>query len=338
MPQEDRREEQLLDLHLDRLSDEERSWVEEELQRDADLREKSQRLGNLLRPLDHWSVAPAPLHLTEQVLRSLQTPRKQLVERALSTGEGYRPRRVVPFRELAAAAACLGVLAGVAVPGVSVMRDHARQTICAGNLASIFQGTSAYQASFGGSLPFAGYVPGSSWLAETCGSAEQPVVSNSRHLFLLAKHRYVPNPEQFVCPASKTAHPMTVDRVAASDDFASPRNISYDSLNMASARPNLRPRTAMAYVSDANPLFIGGRFHESVDPVTNSPAHGGRAQSVLTLDGAVARLKTPIYGSQRDNLWLAGDIRRYTGTETATSEDDAFLVPGCPRPDGHSPN
>ena len=80
-------------------------------------------------------------------------------------------------------------------------------------------------------------------------------------------------------------------------------------------------------MSDPNPLFIGGRFQETVDPThANSPAHGGRGQTVLLIDGSTRKLTSPIYGADRDNLWLVGDIRRYTGTETPTDAHAPFLI------------
>jgi hypothetical protein len=127
---------------------------------------------------------------------------------------------------------------------------------------------------------------------------------------------------------------MRADELANYDDFASSRNISYDSLNMAGDRPNLRPRIAMAYLGDPNPLFVNARFDSSVDPTrTNSKAHRGRCQRVLILDGSVIRLTVPVYGPKKDNLWLAGKIRRYVGTETPAGDDDAFLIPGYPNTD-----
>ena len=44
-------------------------------------------------------------------------------------------------------------------------------------------------------------------------------------------------------------------------------------------------------------------------------------------------MTTPIYGPKRDNLWAAGHIRRYTGTETRASDNDVQLVPGYPATD-----
>ena len=324
-------EELLLDFHLDRLSEQDRLWIEAELQRDVELRAKSERLGQMLRPLDHWTVQTAPSQLVDKVLEHTERIGRAPVS---PVGDGgYSGRSFsLPVRELLAVAACIALLAGVFVPGIVDIRSRAQRAMCASNLGSICQGTRLYQQAFGGSLPFAGRIAGASWLPG--GDGGKPYGSNSRHLYKLVKGNWGPKPEHFICPASKTAKPMQADDLAAYDDFASVRNNSYDSLNLSGANPNLRPTMPIAYVSDANPLFKNGRFDETVDPTTaNSPVHGGLGQTVLTLDGSARWMTTPIYGVQRDNLWLVGDIRRYTGTESPTSKDDAQLLPGYPATD-----
>jgi hypothetical protein len=93
----------------------------------------------------------------------------------------------------------------------------------------------------------------------------------------------------------------------------------------------LRPVKTTAYVGDRNPLFVNARFDASVDPSTaNSPAHRRRGQTILTLDGRAEFLNAPAYGPRSDNPWILGDLRRYNGTESELSIDDAFLVPGYP--------
>ena len=117
------------------------------------------------------------------------------------------------------------------------------------------------------------------------------------------------------------------------DDFPAACNISYATLNLAGPTPNLRPTMPVAYISDANPLFIGARFNPAIDADrANSPAHRGKGQTVLTLDGSTKWMTKPQYGPKRDNLWLIGGIRRYTGIETPTG-DDVQLVPGYPATD-----
>ncbi len=327
-------EQSLLDWHLDRLSADDRAWVEEALRRDALLREKSERLGRILQRLDYWPVAPAPPDLADKVVahmerstRSGSEPQPPAVESA-----GYGRFPFASLRELIAVAACIILLVGVLVFGVSELRSRSQRAMCASNLGSIFRATSTYRHEFGGSLPFAGALPGASWLPS--GARGRPYASNSRHVFLLIRHNCGTTPKDFICPAAKSDQPMRVDDWTAYDDFAAACNISYATLNLAGPTPNLKPAMPVAYISDANPLFIGGRFNDSVvDPdKANSPAHRGKGQTVLTLDGSAGWMTRPVYGPKRDNLWLIGNIRRYTGIETPTG-DDVQLVPGYPATD-----
>ncbi len=127
---------------------------------------------------------------------------------------------------------------------------------------------------------------------------------------------------------------MKTDDLSAHADFACSANMSYASLNLAGSIPNCRPGTPIAYVSDVNPLFVGARFNASVDPdTTNSPTHRGKGQTVLTIDGNVRWATRPVYGIKKDNLWMIGNIRRYTGIEAPTRGDDVQLVPGFPATD-----
>jgi len=323
-------EELLLDFHLDRLTDEDCSWIEAELLCDMELRSKSDRLGRILQPLDHTRPGPAPATLADNVLAYIARATDPLLPIPFPADSAGRQR--APFlrmRELIAVAACILLLVGVSVPGISEMRGRSQRALCANNLSSIFQGAGAYQQAFSDSLPFAGSIAGASWLPG--GESGTPYASNSRHPYLLVKLNYGPKPKDFICPGSSDAEAMAADQVAGHDDFGAARNISYDSLNLAGAEPNLRPPVAIAYISDANPLFVGARFNDAVDPnCTNSPAHGGRGQSVLTLHGSVQFVRSPIYDGKRDNLWTISDVRRYRGTESTTRNDDAFLVPGYP--------
>jgi len=84
-------------------------------------------------------------------------------------------------------------------------------------------------------------------------------------------------------------------------------------------------------MGDANPLFTRARFNASVDPDTaNSLAHGRNGQTLLMLDGSARWVNSPLVGPNADNIWLAGTIRRYTGTESRMGPDDVQLIPGFP--------
>jgi hypothetical protein len=317
----------LLEWHLDLLDGDAARWIESELQRDAKLREQSQKLENVLRPLDHWSVHHEPPNLAENILSSVRQARTH-------EDRTERRGRVFAFplfriRDLGAVAACIALLMGVFVPGASALRSRSQRILCASNMHSIGQGLSQYQASFAGSLPFAGFAADSAWLP---GSDPTCFSSNSRHVFLLYKHGFVAKPNVFLCPSNKNAAPMKVAALGGCDDFNEGNNISYDSHNLAGATPNLRPLATIAYLADPNPLFIGGRFNDDIDPqIANSPAHGGRGQTVLLLDGRVEYMRTPVYGDHKDNVWTIEGVRHYKGIETPTRLNDSFLVPGVPK-------
>ncbi|MBU0718307.1 MAG: hypothetical protein KJ749_08670 [Planctomycetes bacterium] len=331
------RERLLLDFHLDRIGDEDREWIEAELLRDAEFRTKSDRLGDALRPLDYFTPATQPTGLADRVLRAIEQRRlakdvdadASTSRSGLATGEGYQPRLRFRMREILAVAASIALLVAVALPAVGNLRSRVRRTMCASNLGSISRGVALYQQASAGSLPFAGLVREAAWLPGAARS--RPLASNSRHVYRLVKLSFA-EPKDFVCPADHDGQPMRADELADYDDFAGPNNVSYASLNLAGEHPNTRPPTPIAYMSDANPLFVNGRFDAKVDPSkANSRNHPRAAgQSVLYLDGSVRWLTSPVYGAKRDNLWLAGDRRAYVGIEIPVSDDDAFLIPGCP--------
>lgn len=322
----------LLDLHLNQLDDEQRAQVSAELERDAALRARSERLGRILQPLDSWTLPPPPANLADRILSGARTSTggsgNISFTRAHQGGSAYRGS--FRWSDLLAAAACILLLLTVFFPGLANLRSNARRQICAANLGSVFQGLASYQETFGGSLPAAPQMPGASWLRG--GASGVPYASNSRHVFLVLRLHHIARPEAFVCPSDSSGNPMRAEITDELVDFKRPANISYDALNMAGPVPQARQAASVAYMSDRNPLFVEGRFHENVDPYgTNSPVHtGGSGQNVMTLDGAVSWTSLPTYGSHRDNLWTAEGIRFYTGTEVQQDADDAFLVPSLP--------
>lgn len=326
--------ESILDLHLDRLEGHQREELEAAIHEDAELSAVSDRVGEVLQPLDQWGVATVPPNLADRVLSHIdnQTRSRSLVA-SLPTEAVSRSRwPFVSFREPLAVAACIALLLSVFYPAVSGMRHNSRKAACADNLRSVFNGTTMYQASFGGALPYAGQVPGSSWLPST--ESGQLFASNSRHVYLLVKMDFGPQPCDFICPGAETGSPMSSDQLAKCKDFTEACNINYASMNLSGPRPGLRPTRALAYIGDASPLFVGTRFDPSVDAAkANSRSHGGKGQMVLTLDGTSRWMTTPVYGTQKDNIWLAGDIRRYTGIERPVRSGDVQLVPGYPATD-----
>ncbi len=327
-------EQLLLDWHLNRMDDSGAAWIEKELSQSADLQFKNDNLRRILEPLDALQAPPAG-RLAENVLNFVrsasgenggtQAPERRAVPTSAPVDRGPRIFPFVRFREMVAVAACFVVLVGISVPTMSELRGRAQRTACADNLSAIYRGLSAYQSSFGGALPYAGSANAAAWLPGSTGSS----ASNSRHAFLLAKLGFVSDDSDFVCGGSDVTPTEQRAVHASAADFASPANISYDTINLAGAGPNLRPSPTVAYIGDRNPLFLQARFNDLLDPDrTNSPSHRRKGQNVLTLSGAAQFVRSPIIGEAKDNLWLADGIRKYTGTETPAHADDSFLVPG----------
>jgi hypothetical protein len=318
----------LLEYHLNLLEAHHRKGVEVELERNSILRARSDRLRTVLRPLDLWSVTPPPANLAEKVLHRLERKHSSVSTVAAAVGLSMG-RRLFRLRDLLAAAACIVLLCSIMVPALKEVRGRSRRAQCANNLSAVFSGLAVYQHDSFGSLPYAGSPTDATWLP--FGAADRRFQSNSRHLYLLLRSGGGPMPEHFVCPSRSDVAPMPNVDVGVFSDFATARNISYDSLNLSGANPNLRPSPSLAYLSDSNPLFVDGRFHAEVDPnTTNSPAHEGRGQTVLTLDGASQLVFSPVYRLGGDNLWVMEGVRHYTGVESPTRLDDAFLIPGFP--------
>lgn len=322
-------DELILDWHLDRIDPDDREWLERELLRDAGLRARSDRLATILHPLDHWAPPSAPGGLAERILRNIAgTGRGQPDVFSLPPigPANGAPTRAFSYRELIAVAACILFAVTVVLPGVSGLRRRSQRQLCASQLGTIYQGVKTYQ-SFAGALPFAGGAVGSPWLPGT--NADARFASNSRHVYLVVRYQFVPNAKLFACPSDPESKPAGVDDPAAHDDFAGVGRASYASLNLSGTDPHLRPAATVAYMSDANPLFEGGKFNADVDPyTTNSRVHGGAGQCVLILDGHSEWQSTPATGQGRDNLWLAGSLMTYTGTESRDNDNDAFLVQG----------
>lgn len=315
----------LLDLHLGRLEGDDRAKIEEQLKNDESTREKSECLGRLLRPLDFWHAGPPPANLVEKVLARVGS-RAANNKVAPSKRIFLFPGR---YRDVFGAAASIAILISIAIPVTSMVRGKSREVLCAANLESIYEGLSAYQQSHGDFLPFAGHSRGASWLPVSDGGTT--FASNSRHPYLLLKHKFGPQAKNFLCPADANTNDAANVSAAADLDFPTAKSITYDSLYLGGETPNVRPPTTLAYMSDANPLFVGARFNDTLDPEkTNSPSHGGKGQSVLSLNGRVQFAKTPIYGAREDNLWVIGGVKKYRGVEAPSRTDDAFLVPGYP--------
>jgi hypothetical protein len=96
----------------------------------------------------------------------------------------------------------------------------------------------------------------------------------------------------------------------------------------------LQRSSRMALLADKNPLFVprdprfgpGLTYDDRLPETSASPFHRSQGQNVLIGDGHVFWSTRPVLPNG-DNIWLAGDLKRYYGDETPAGPNDSFLVP-----------
>ena len=83
----------------------------------------------------------------------------------------------------------------------------------------------------------------------------------------------------------------------------------------------------MPLAADANPMFEGGTFPAAIqNNQTILKPTVGEARTFFSWMAPPSFLPTPLFG-QKDNIWRAGQMQDYTGTEIQDSATDAFLIP-----------
>lgn len=326
-----RHDDWLLDEQFDQLSPEDRVRLKNAVERDGDLATRGRRLQEVLEPLDSWSTTPPPESLVGRILDRIaahEAAAPVVPVPAPMPGE----ERAFPFRppaslkELLALAAVITLFFALFVPGMSSVRDRSRRIACATNLGQIGRALGGYATANDNALPFVQTTAGGSWLP--ANEAGLPYSPNSPSRFLLLRLGYVSRAQAYICPSHSDGLCLEVVNPQALNDFPDPRNCSYDSLNMAGATPAYSKLCNLPYMSDANPLFAGGKFNRIDPAVANSLNHRrGRGQNVLCLNGTVTWHKTPNCGRNQDNIWQAGSVTVYQGTEAQTRDDDTFLTP-----------
>lgn len=331
----------LLDLHLGRLSESQRSQLTMRIASDQSLAAQHEALSEVFRVLDLARDAAPPAGLAERIMARITTsagttiahlPRVvRPVPDNAPGGESDRVIRLHSLRDVLAVAAMVVLAVGLGVPSMLAMRERSQRTSCALNLAQVGRGVQSYATTFGNSLPFSGWSENSSWRP----SPDPTVVTvpNRRHVYLLLRTQQVPS-AALVCPSSKDVA-MPADQVRSHDDFLEARNVSYASQNMAGVRPSLLSNNSIVIFADDTPLFDDGlplydlaaRKLGLSDPAqSNSRAHGGVGQNILRLSGESLWTTTPNSGIGGDNIWTLENVGGYTGREGPKSPTDSHLL------------
>lgn len=325
---------QLLDLHLNRLGEAERSALLERVAADAQLARQHTALQEVFAALNLVGAAAAPADLNARVaarvaaapvLRVAPQPRRAVADDRIPM------RRMFSLRDVIATAAGLVLMVGVGVPALLQVRERNQRIACSAQLAQLGQGLAMYGSTYADSLPFAGWGANRTWApSDDPGVVTQP---NRRHMYPLVRLQAV-TPRAFICP-STSGVPMSERQVRQFDDFPDARNVSFAYQNMAGARPSLRDNPDMPILADDNPIFDSGRFLLSDLPrhlglrkaeETNSRAHGGHGQNILTIGGRVKWTQTPNAGLGGDNIWTLNGVERYEGREGPRAATDSHLL------------
>jgi hypothetical protein len=329
----------LLDLHLGHLSDSQRSDLLQRVAGDPKLAAEHEAFAAVFRALSLERDVTAPAGLAERVAARVaqrsQPPReRQSAKRDREDDEVAGGRWVIgvrSLRDIIAVAAVIVLAVGIGLPGLLNVRDRNQRIACQANLSRIGQGLNAYASSFGDSLPFAGWNKNSySWKPTSDPGVES--VPNRRHMFPLLRGGHVKN-VWLICPSRRDV-PMPEDQVKQRQDFIESRNVSYAYQNMAGVRPSLRSDPNLPILADDNPLFddglplfgIGQRLGLTDAADSNSRAHRGKGQSILTLGGSVKFADTPYAGVNGDNIWLLQGVQDYEGKEGPQTASDSHLL------------
>lgn len=289
-------------------------------------------LDRTLAPLSSWDAGEPPPGMNERIMSRIESLQKTIsFEQAAALPTEAPARRAggwyFSVRDLVAAAACLILTVGLFVPGYRGARAIMERNACQDNMASLYSGMAGFARDNGGQLPYAGAPSRSNWLPS--GRSGSTVGANARNLYLLLKHGYVKQARVFLCPSRPNAVPLNRRDFRKLDNFPARANVSYSMQNLAGPfRPTMRTDPNMAILGDANPLFDGDVVRELLGGTINSSAHGKRTgQNVLYISGRVIFARKPTVGVQGDNIWRAGDLTEYSGTEVPLYATDSFLVP-----------
>ena len=327
----------LLDWHLNRLDAERARQVEDALAASPELKAQSDALAEVLGLLDEVPAPEPPADLAESVLARIDEQTKVLPFKepssALPSGTSHdlSASPALSLRELIAIAACITLIAGILVPGYFKAQSIARRNLCRSNQRMIWQGMANYAEANDGYLAYSGYVPGASFLPTRATHVKR--VSNTRPVFKLLRYGYLPknDAQVFLCPSSKNARPMLAEDYSQFTDFVEPANVSFSFMftNLPKARHKSRIHLRMVFVGDRNPLFDPQAVGHSLSPYAqgNSISHKISGQNIMYVSGEGGWVDNPRVGVNRDDIYRVGELARYQGTETPTTDTDTWLVP-----------
>ncbi len=315
----------LIDFLRGELSPAGRKQVTDRLAQDADFKALHDDLANTFAAMDLAVELDPPAHLVEASMTHIARARRTDALLAREEIRRGRWRPTFSLRGLTGVAASFLIMALVLVPSMQQARRVAIQKQCMSHASQIGAGLLSYANTNDDYLPASTH-QATRWLPND--GAE--TVSNSATLFTLVRLGYVSR-EAFQCPAGKaSSFAISADMT----DFPQGKHISYSYQHSVGGRrmrlsdPALgEVADRMVILADSSPIFAEGRFNKDKVHALTSENHGSRGQNVLYLDRHVEWVTHPTVGVSGDNIFLAGEITDYTGTEQPTSATDTFLLP-----------
>jgi hypothetical protein len=172
---------------------------------------------------------------------------------------------------------------------------------CAGNMATVAGAMSSYASDYREQLPVASAsLAGPTWWDVGNG----PGRSNSANLFQLPRLHYA-TLRAFACPGNPAAE-RSCRCDASQGDWSCHEEVSYSYHVMFSkVKPQwgeLHGDMPMVVLADKSPVVARSRMGQAVNPLENSPNHGGDGQWAMRSDGSGAWLSSPQNGD--DNIWM----------------------------------
>ncbi|MFP3937059.1 MAG: hypothetical protein ACLFVW_01865 [Phycisphaerae bacterium] len=300
--------------------------IRHRLAEDEEFRRLHDSMASAFKALDLLPEYESDEDLTQRTLAKVRQHRQtqELIAREEASRGAFRP--TFRFRELAVVAAVLVVLGSVMIPAIYKARSAAATDLCAYRMGEIGTGLLTYANDNNGHLPAAG-TSKHPWLAGN----DQPPASNSAALFRLLPSKHVASPQAFQCPAVASGSFVVT---AGMTDFPDGQYVSYSYQHAVGDSPlsvhdgkAAEVAEEMAILSDSNPIFEGGRFHPDRTGMSTSANHNHAGQNVLYLDMHVDWKTNARAGVSGDNIFLADDVREYTGYEEPAGPTDSFLLP-----------
>lgn len=323
----------LIEYHLGLGSESSRGELKDKFQSDDELREASEEIKSVLKPLDSYEV-DVPDGLYEKIIFGVRSKKAirttDDILRDLSSASVPPVRAVIRrFADFAATAAAILMIVSALLLSSNHARRLSRKAICAGNLGIAGAAIASYANDFPNQLPFAKSASNRLWYDKLKNKPRRP------HLFILVKKNYIA-PKFLACPEDARKI-FIIKNLSKYHDFPSKIVVSYSFQNLFGDnkfKPKMRMRRwenaqNMVIMADKTPLLKNDRLNpelSSEDAISPNHLSAG-GQNILTLDGRVLWQNTSIFGPKRDNIFQAGHVRRYRGTETPADPTDSFLAP-----------